>query len=112
MSSDTDPGRWNGAGNCIDPPLNLIITVIAESLDGDGRNIRFIEICSPDKKDFTSTEDLLLMRYEGTDEDPSTSPLLYLKGHTVNKYGFILFFDTPRTSTWVYVTICLVTTPS
>ena len=61
MSSDTDPGRWNGAGNCIDPPLNLIITVIAESLDGDGRNIRFVEICSPDKKDFTATEDLLLI---------------------------------------------------
>ena len=49
--------------------LDLIIAEIADP--NDGRVNHFIELYSPDNKDDTITDDIVLVRYEGSNQDPT-----------------------------------------
>ena len=49
--------------------LDLIIAEIADP--SDGRVNRFIDLYSPDNKDDTITDDIVLVRYEGSNQDPT-----------------------------------------
>lgn len=78
---DNDPRVWH------EVPLNIVFSELCDPTDSN-RN-RFIELYSPNKRDYVIKEDLLLFKYEGESNEPS---YIYesLRGKKINSDGFLV----------------------
>ncbi len=76
-----DPRRWNAV------PLILYFTEFCDPKDEGTK--RFIELYSPNKRNFKIEEDLIVMKWEGSSTTPSFT-FQSLKGLTVNEHGFLV----------------------
>jgi len=79
---DMDPREWN------EFPLVIVITELADPLDN--KLNRFIELYSPNKRNYEIVDDLVLVRYEGTSGVPMGTPYINLKGMVINPQGFLV----------------------
>jgi len=71
-------------------PLILYITEIADPADGMAN--RFVELYSPNRMDYdiTPEDNIILVRYTGSNSDPDPVPFLNLQGFRINQYGFLV----------------------
>ena len=79
--TDSDPRQW------IEIPLILSLSEFCDPMDD--KNKRFIELYSPNKKDYKISDNLILMKWEGTSPNPS---YVYrpLKDLTIDEDGFLV----------------------
>ena len=76
-----DPCEWK------EIPLILSLSEFCDPVDD--KNKRFIELYSPNKKDYKIDDDLILMKWDGTNPNPSYV-FQPLKGAEINEDGFLV----------------------
>ena len=69
-------------------PLILVISELCNP--SDDINNRFVELYSPNKRDYTINEDLMLLRYDLGNNDTADA-FIDLRGKEINERGFIVF---------------------
>jgi hypothetical protein len=69
-------------------PLILVISELCNP--SDDINNRFVELYSPNKRDYTIDEDLMLFRYDLGNNDTADA-FIDLRGKQINERGFIVF---------------------
>lgn len=74
-------------------PLVLWITEIADP--NGNNNKRFIELYSPNKKGYVITEDIFIVKYEGS-SDVHSEVFESLKGKFIDENGFLLLCNNPE----------------
>jgi hypothetical protein len=80
-TQDMDPRDWK------EVPMILIFTELADPVDSDDN--RFIELYSPNKRNYLIKEDLSVIKYHENQSYP-TSVNTSLKGLMINKHGFLV----------------------
>lgn len=81
LVTDMDPREW------VEIPLKLIFTEFCDP--SDDPNNRFIELYSPNKRDYVIRENLVLLKFEGTLYTPSAD-FESLRGKRINEDGFLV----------------------
>ena len=76
-----DPRQWR--------EIPLILTLSEFCDPNDNKNKRFVELYSPNKRNYRINDDLILMKWIGTNPSPSYS-FQPLKGATIDENGFLV----------------------
>ncbi len=84
--SDTEVEDLFGLRGWKEAPLVLVISELANPIDDF--NNRFIELYSPNKRDYVINEDLMLLRYDSSEISEAH---IDLRGKRINEDGFIIF---------------------
>jgi hypothetical protein len=99
---DVDPRVW------VNPPLKLFFTEFADPVDGKAK--RFIELYSPNKRNYKIVEDLAIIKFHTNSVSYDS---LSLKGKTINENGFLVLCNSDWSDkcTDVITTCSLFTSP-